>query len=501
MKKLCTILFVLAAFLSTQANNIQVSNITATGSNISFTIQWDNSWNTTNNINPLYPNNWDAAWVFIKYQNNIDNLWKHVKLSDLATDHTIGGAVLEINTVGDSMGIFIRRSASGFGNIAATAVTLKMGPLVGSGAFNFKVFATEVVYVPQGNFQFGDGRTGNTITGVPFYNNQITGAKQAAGLPASAMAAGSPAVPAGFPMGYHSFYLMKYELTNENWVDFLNTLTYDQQASRIDIAHNAAINSFVYPQNAASSTADNYIKLQSPGLNNTIPATFGCDLSGNNTYNEAADGQNVPFSAINKADYYAYLDWSGMRPMTEMEFEKSSRGPLPSVQDEYAWGSTTVTPRLRSGLTGLGTAAEAFSGVPANGQVISSGGPNPNLGPARNGVFATATSGRESSGAGFYGNMELSGNAWEMCVGLDAVGLTFTGGHGDGTLTTAGFADVANWPSGTSVAANNGTVTRGGSFYETSNFNFYLSVSGRNPSINTIIRNFTWGIRAARTAP
>lgn len=501
MKKLLTILSMLILGTQVTANNIQVTNITAVGSNISFEIRWDNSWNTTNNINPLYPNNWDGAWVFIKYQNNIDNLWKHVKVSNIAGDHTIGGSLLQINPASDSMGIFIRRSAAGFGNIPSTAVTLKMGPLVGTGAFNFKVFATEVVYIPQGDFQLGDGKTGNGITAVPYHNNAINAAKQAAGLPAGALATSSPAVPAAFPMGYNAFYLMKYELTNENWVDFLNTLTYDQQALRTDVAPNAIVNSLAYPNGGASTIVDNYIKLQAPGVNNTMPATYACDLNGNNIFNESADGQNSPFAAGNKSDMYAYLDWSGLRPMTEMEFEKACRGPLPAVQDEFAWGSTVYVARLRSALTNLGAANENFAGTPVNGQVIGNSGPNSQSGPARNGVFATATSGRQSSGAGFYGNMELSGNAWELCVAADAVGVGFTGEHGNGQLTTTGFADVANWPSGEATTANNGTVNRGGSYYETSNHPWYLAVSNRNPAIVSAARGIFYAYRAARTAP
>ncbi|RYY69509.1 MAG: hypothetical protein EOO13_09300 [Chitinophagaceae bacterium] len=385
MKKLFSLVLILCPAIQLWANNIQVANISASGNNISFDIRWDNSWNTSNNINPLYPNNWDGAWVFIKYQNNIDNLWKHVKVSNVGADHTIGGSILQINPAADSMGVFIRRSAAGFGNIAFTSVTLKMGPVVGTGAFNFKVFATEVVHVPQGDFQLGDGKTGNGIAAVPYHNNAITGAKQAAGLPAGALAAASPAVPATFPMGYDAFYLMKYELTNENWVDFLNTLTYDQQALRTDVSPNIPVNSLAYTAGGAGSIVENYIKVQAPGLNNTMPAVYGCDYNNNNTYNEAADGQNSPFGAGNKSDFYAYLDWSGLRPMTEMEFEKACRGTLPAVQDEFAWGSTALATRIRGSLSNLGAANESFASTPVNGQVIGNTGPNVTGGPGRNG--------------------------------------------------------------------------------------------------------------------
>ena len=42
------------------------------------------------------------------------------------------------------------------------------------------------------------------------------------------------------------------------------------------------------------------------------------------------------------ADCATYADWAGLRPMTELEFEKACRGPLKPVPDEYAWGTAAV---------------------------------------------------------------------------------------------------------------------------------------------------------------
>jgi hypothetical protein len=49
--------------LVSNANNLQISGTAVSGSNISFNISWDNSWNAS-----LAPSNWDAVWVFVKYQ-------------------------------------------------------------------------------------------------------------------------------------------------------------------------------------------------------------------------------------------------------------------------------------------------------------------------------------------------------------------------------------------------------------------------------------------------
>jgi formylglycine-generating enzyme required for sulfatase activity len=489
---LCLLFFAKQAFPS----NVQISNISVTYPNISFTIQWDNSWNTTNNINPLYPNNWDGVWVFIKYQNNIDNLWKHAKVSNLSGDHTIDGGVLEINPAADSMGVFIRRSAAGAGNISATNVTLKMGPLTGTGNFNFRIFGTEVVYIPQSSFQLGDG---NAPSSGYFTAQTIDATKQSSGIAAGGLYTSSPALSANFPMGYNAYYLMKYEITNEQWVDFLNTLTYDQQASRIDVAPNTAINTQAYGV-STSTMADNVIEIQTSGSNNTTPAIFGCDLDNDNIYNESNDGQNIPLSIVGKGDLYAYLDWSGLRIMTEMEFEKACRGTLSRVLNECAWGSTTINAKTRTTLSNGGTSTEVFNGTVVDGLCVANGNINAAFGPYRSGAFATATSGRASSGAGFYGNMELSGNVWEICVAVDATGIAYTGSHGDGTLTTLGQADVSGWPSGTTGGATFGSSQRGGSWLETTAYQTYLSVSYRG-LFPTAARNINYGGRGCRTAP
>jgi hypothetical protein len=210
MKRYVTILFCILLFSNTYANNITITNVSASGSNITFTLSWDNSWNTTNNIDPLYPNNWDAAWIFIKYQNAIDNLWKHAKVSNLSADHTVTGAggVLQIDAVTDSMGVFIRRSSPGFGNNSNATVTLKMGNLVGSGAFNFKVFGIEMVHIPSSNYWLGDG---NTASATQLLNVEITSALQSTGFAANVLYPSCPAVPSTFPMGYNGYYCMKYE--------------------------------------------------------------------------------------------------------------------------------------------------------------------------------------------------------------------------------------------------------------------------------------------------
>ncbi|WP_416438632.1 SUMF1/EgtB/PvdO family nonheme iron enzyme [Phnomibacter sp. MR] len=493
MKRYLLITLLLLPVLILQANNLQITNVTQTGNNISFTLSWDNSWNTTNNINPLYPNNWDAVWVFVKYQNQIDNLWKHAKLSSTAGHHSIsgGGATLQVDPVQDSMGVFIRRSSPGAGNISSASVTLNMGPRIGTGAFNFKVFGVEMVYAPQDTLQAGDGLVSAATYFSPI---TITSAKQASGLIAGELYTGSPAIPATYPMGFNAFYCMKYEATNEQWVDFLNTLTYDQQASRIEVAPNAALGTNAY---TPSVTQEGIIEIVVPGLNNTQPAVFGCDFTEDNNFNTSNDGQNIPFLAVGKGDMLAYLDWAGLRPMTELEYEKACRGPRPRISTEYAWGSTNYASRTRANIINGGTATEASSATVTNGQVIASSGAA-SQGPARNGIFATASSGRESSGASFYGIMEMSGNLWELMVTTGTGGLAITASsNGDGTLSTNGNANVATWPD---PFGTTGIATRGGSWWETSNSTVFTRIAYRHNVAVGVGRSYVYGIRGVRSA-
>ena len=484
-----------------KANNLQISNLAVSLPNVSFTIQWDNSWNTTNNINPLYPNNWDGVWVFVKYQNNIDNLWKHATLSATAADHSVSGGVLEVNTVSDGMGVFVRRSAPGAGSISATTVTLKMNSLTGSGDFNFRVFGTEMVYMPSGVFQLGDGN----VSGANYFTPvTVDAASQTSGIAAGALYSGSPAVPAAFPTGFNAAYLMKYELTNEQWVDFMNTLTYDQQANRMDIAPNGSVGTLAYSAGgyATFSVADNVIKIKTSGFNNTRPVILGCDLNNNTVFGENGDGQNMAISVLSKGDLLAYMDWSGLRPMTELEFEKACRGTLNRVAGEYAWGSTALSYKYRSNLSNKGMAEEAFAGTITDGQCMGyayyAGGEN-NTGPARSGVFASGSSGRASSGAGFYGAMELSGNALELAVQVDAKGVLFTNKNGNGQLTASGDSDVQSWPLPNDNANPSGMHWRGGEFYYY--IPGYFTTSYRAYGYAGSTRYFLNGGRGIRTAP
>jgi formylglycine-generating enzyme required for sulfatase activity len=144
--------------------------------------------------------------------------------------------------------------------------------------------------------------------------------------------------------------------------------------------------------------------------------------------------------------------------MTELEFEKACRGPLAAVSGEYAWGTATVAGSAYT-LNDVGTASEgiatSYSTMVGNAMYTTTN-VSGNEGPLRVGIFAAngMNSGRVSSGASYWGIMELSGNMWERPITIgNAEGRAFTGTHGDGVLTSDGDGDAPTWPGTEAVGA------------------------------------------------
>jgi len=84
-------------------------------------------------------------------------------------------------------------------------------------------------------------------------------------------------------------------------------------------------------------------------------------------------------------------------------------------------------------------------------------------------MFALPTASRVTAGAGYYGNMELAGNVWEIVVMCSNNGSAeFQRVWGDGMLDASGDHDVAGWPAATISGNNNRITTAGGSWYSDS---------------------------------
>ncbi|MCP4710862.1 MAG: hypothetical protein GY869_19750, partial [Planctomycetes bacterium] len=198
-------------------------------------------------------------------------------------------------------------------------------------------------------------------------------------------------------------------------------------------------------------------------------------------------------------DGLAYADWAGLRPFTELEFEKACRGPELPVPNEFAWGNTSIHNSWAYGLGSPGEASEYISAQPtgtgnaAYSQTIDLGTPLWD-GPLRCGIFATGSTDRQESGAGYFGNMEFSGNLAERTITIGtSQGRSFSDYEGDGALNSSGDADAPGWPAadgaGFRGAHWDGSVDR-------------LAISDRDQaSLYDMLRNPYYGFRAAHIAP
>ena len=77
----------------------------------------------------------------------------------------------------------------------------------------------------------------------------------------------------------------------------------------------------------------------------------------------------MPDTTTQWDDAIRYSAWVGLRPMTELEFEKACRGPLATVDGEFPWGDTLYAIMYHSGnkeSTGRETAAGAGRCVSAD---------------------------------------------------------------------------------------------------------------------------------------
>lgn len=462
MKKFTLLFIVCCCFAGwLKANDVVVTGVSLTNqttagpqnthyNNVQFSISWKNSWRTSTN-----ESNYDGCWVFVKYRKQSTSVWLHATIN--ATGQvTPAGSVIQPST--DGKGVFIYRGANGTGDVAYNNAAIRWNygadGVLDNENVEVKVYAVEMVYIPQSPFNLGNAssetnkfRDGATDTWFAVTSENAINCGTAAGnLYAASNFTNSGTIPAAFPKGFKAFWILKYEFSRQQYVDFLNTLDQTNANNRNNI-----------------------------GATGTVPAMVVTAPE------RAASG----FAATS---VLAWLDWAALRPMTEFEYEKACRGgnntPGPL---EYAWGNTSIAV-VTSGQN-IGTSNETWTTGNAN---FVTSGPG---GPIRCGALATATSNRTESGATFYGVMEMSGNVTELCIYAGQEGRTFTGNHGDGLLSPQAESNEANWPS---VANDFTLLQRGGSYADAVSA---LPVSSRVYFPQYVNINYgTIGGRGVRTA-
>lgn len=490
MKKTSLLIsFIFVTVINAIGNNLQISGITVNQSTkiVSFTVSWENSWRVTS-----APSNWDAVWVFVKFKAcsaSSATAFTHGVLTSITADHSLTGveAMSSVNWNGSSGitesavqgttldftdGIMLRRNSLGSGSYSSN-VSLKISNLPASGIdITTKVYGIEMVYVPKSDFYIGDGastsyRFGSTNVATTSTPVLITSAYETAPSTFSCVTSVGVNIPAAWPKGNYGFYLMKYEITQGAYMEFLNSITTTAAAAK-------------YPGN----------------YNSWRNVLYGA--SGNYSTMRPDRAQN----SLNWNDVSAFLDWACLRPITETEYEKACRGTNNAVGNEYAWGNLTLN--AATTFSGGEDGTETFTGGNCNYSWGTFIGGDAGNGPCRVGIFATNSSDRTSAGAGYYGAMELSGNVWETVIGLSTATPTaniFTRTWGDGTVdATTGSHNTSTWPIATYAGgASYGNIVgaRGGDCYSASS---YLIVSDRYYIINNAptTRDYRTGGRGGR---
>lgn len=487
MKKITSLILFFSLSFFTNANNIQVSNISLEnlnqGSNwvhVEFDLFWENSWRISSG-----PSNWDAAWVFIKYRVN-NGTWTHAIVTQ-ADSVAAPGSIIDVTS--DGMGALIYRDSDGNGNNSFQDIQIRwnFGATDTDDIIDIQVFAIEMVYIPEGPFYVG-GTTGDErnkfhsggfstsssfqitsenalniadSSGSLYYTNDVLNPGDQTG-----------SLQSSYPKGFGAFYVMKYEVTESQWLGFFNSLTETQKANR-DVT------------DADHKNSDDEVS------RNTISWT-----GGSTSATSSAPDRAINFLSV--GDINAYMDWTGLRPMTELEYEKACRGPILPKPGEFAWGSSNIASNPYT-LVNSGFSSERVSNPETNtGNAIYLDTNGSISGPLRNGIFAASAvnNNREETGGSYYGVMELSGNLYERCVTVGtAQGRNFTGVHGNGIISSQGNGTAINWPNNTT---GDGYSYRGGSWTSGSDF---IRVSDRYDGASVIDSgNNRIGFRAARTA-
>jgi formylglycine-generating enzyme required for sulfatase activity len=433
-----TSFFCLALLLTTGswASNVSLKLISQNGKNVSLLISWEHGFSAGKTTAPH-----DAIWLFAKES------YGSLEFSNMPVHCTFTSSrLVSSNGFSDSLvpsgaGLFLRTIGERFFDRDSAIVELQ---LQNEAEADLSFFALEMVYVAAGGYFLGDRASNHTFSdssraGFPLYvDNEMpltynkVGYNQIYTKLKSDLIADSCLIPTTFPKGTKSFYMMKHELSQHAWAGFLSTLPQSALAQ-------------LYPglKQGAYISAN---PLDRNGIYWLPTGGFTVD-DRRNGQSEATDGLFRACNNLSFSDLLAYLDWAALRPLTELEFEKATRGPLPAIAKEFAWGNNTTACNTTF-LLDDGTTSERGEGIDTSCSYANYAAPFGQVyinGPIRQGFAARNSTSRTQAAAGYYGAMELSGNVWEQTIAIHPSSCGFTSLPGDGMLDDRGQANEVGW--------------------------------------------------------
>ncbi len=470
MKKIAFNLLIILLPLASYGNNLRIWGASLDGNSINFEIAWDNSWNYSEDNGSH-----DAVWVFAKGKST-SGVWVHIDLETEQNRH-FSSNPLAINAVSDGKGVFVFSHNAGTYNISSTQVTIATTTNLSSFE-DVRIFGIEMVNVPQGQFYAGDGVSISSLGNSNSNPLLITSEDEIMGETIAIVNPNQEFTPepiansiqSSFPKGYSSFYVMKYEVSQIQYTHFLNTLSYNQQASRTEYPPSSQRGTFAMTNPyQPDSLFRNGIAIKVSGTPTGSPAVYALDGNKNGVFNEDNDGLHRAANLLSWGDLSAYLDWASLRPLTELEFEKACRGAgINPIAGEFAWGTSEIT--NANNPENDGTVFETVIDTPTSGSGLANHG---NIiaaddwglrGVLRTGFAANESSTRLEAGAAYYGLMEMSGNVWEQTIMIGGGGEQYSGKPGDGQLNADGNANEANWCNPSTAS---GVLLKGGGWAST----------------------------------
>lgn len=443
--KLLLLLLMVIANSCSYANNVRVgvSSFDAATKTLNLTLAWDNTWHDGSGTFR------DAVWIFVKYKDITNAEWQHAILTvPTGTSSVIGdtltGQAVKFELLGKNpttgmlpagaRGMIVRRYKPLTGNLAApeftgvynVAMNISVKIALPAGIIfvnpEFRVFALEMVDIPTSAFYVSPYGTHGYSPETKITSEAAITLNYQNDVPNTP---NTFQYPAAFPKGFNEFYIMKYELSHEGYVEYLNTLSRAQQ-NLLD-GNNSTV--FDNLQTHISLSQQLGMGLDATATDVSTPIVFSCDDNNNDVLNEYNDGQCIAATTWFNLNTLLYLDWAALRPMTAFEYQKACRGPGIPVQGEYAWGTAThILVDTNVAITNKGAANETYSSN-FNGPMIG----YQNI--RRCGIFAKPSgSNRLNTGGTFYGVMEMSGNATEAVI-LD--NTSYIGTLGDGNFSSS----------------------------------------------------------------